>query len=293
MYESFYKLKQTPFLLTPDPGFFFNSKTHRKALAYLLYGLEQQEGFIVITGDVGTGKTTLVSYLLNQIDNRNFVIAKIENTSLQALDLLRMICAEFGLPYTESGKAQLILTLEQFFREQVTAGKRVLLIVDEAQNLPEKSLEELRMLSNLQWQGRPLLQCYLLGQNQLREILRSGDLKQLRQRIIATHVLNPLDLDETRDYIKHRLNVAGWYNDPKIDDEVIRGIHDYSGGIPRVINLLCSRMMLYGQLEQLHHIDYQAFEQVLEDVKDEYWNEADTDNNRPGKPAVMSTIPNA
>jgi general secretion pathway protein A len=293
MYESFYKLKQTPFLLTPDPGFFFNSKTHRKALAYLLYGLEQQEGFIVITGDVGTGKTTLVSYLLNQIDIRNFVIAKIENTSLQALDLLRMICAEFGLPYTESGKAQLILTLEQFFREQVTAGKRVLLIVDEAQNLPEKSLEELRMLSNLQWQGRPLLQCYLLGQNQLREILRSGDLKQLRQRIIASHVLNPLDLDETRDYIKHRLNVAGWYNDPKIDGKVIRGIYDYSRGIPRIINLLCSRMMLYGQLEQLHHIDYPAFEQVLEDIKDEYWNEADADNNRPGKPAVMSTIPNA
>lgn len=279
MYESFYNLNKKPFTLTPDPGFFFNSKTHRKALAYLLYGLEQQEGFIVITGDVGTGKTTLVGYLLNRIDNGNFVIGRIETTRLQPLELLRMICAEFGLPYAESGKAELILSLEQFFRKRLEEGKRVLLIIDEAQNLPEKTLEELRMLSNLHWQGKPLLQCYLLGQNQLGEILRSGDLKQFRQRIIATHALRPLDLDETRDYIRHRLTVAGWYNDPEIDDSVIRGVHEYTRGIPRIINLLCSRMMLYGQLEQLHRIDDRAFAQVLEDIKDEYWNE--TDNNRP------------
>jgi general secretion pathway protein A len=282
MQDSFYKFTRRPFLLTADPGFFFNSKTHKKALAYLQYGLEQQEGFIVITGDVGTGKTTLVRYLLNQISDQNYVVATIVTTSLHSDDLLRMISAQFGLRYKEMNKAQIIRNLELYFHTCVTEGKRVLLIIDEAQNLPENSLEELRMLSNLQWHGKPLLQCYLLGQNQLKQILRSGDLQQLRQRIIATHSLRPLDREETHEYIRHRLTVAGWYNDPVIDDEVIDGIYEYTRGIPRVINLLCGRILLYGELEELHRIDPGSFKQVLDDIRDEYWNEdvSDSPDNR-------------
>ncbi len=282
MQDSFYKFTRRPFLLTADPGFFFNSKTHKKALAYLQYGLEQQEGFIVITGDVGTGKTTLVRYLLNQISDQNYVVATIVTTSLQSDDLLRMISAQFGLRYKEMNKAQIIRNLELYFHTCVTEGKRVLLIIDEAQNLPENSLEELRMLSNLQWHGKPLLQCYLLGQNQLRQILKSGDLQQLRQRIIAAHALRPLDKDETHEYIRHRLTVAGWYNDPEIDDEVIDGIFEYTRGIPRVINLLCGRILLYGELEELHRIDYKSFKQVLDDIKDEFWNEDVSDSPETG-----------
>jgi general secretion pathway protein A len=282
MQDSFYKFTRRPFLLTADPGFFFNSKTHKKALAYLQYGLEQQEGFIVITGDVGTGKTTLVRYLLSLISEQNYVVATIVTTSLQADDLLRMISAQFGLRYKEMNKAQIIRNMELYFHTCVTEGKRVLLIIDEAQNLPENSLEELRMLSNLQWHGKPLIQCYLLGQNQLRQILKTGDLQQLRQRIIAAHALRPLDKEETNEYIRHRLTVAGWCNDPEIDDEVIDGIFEYTRGIPRVINLLCGRILLYGELEELHRIDYKSFKQVLDDIKDEFWNEDVSDSPETG-----------
>ncbi len=273
MYESFYKLKRNPFLLTADPGFFFNSKTHKRALSYLLYGLQQEEGFIVVTGDVGAGKTTLVSYLLKKIENQNFKIANIVNTKLEAEDLLRLVSAEFGLRYKDISKAYLLKNMSQYFKSCMHSGQRVLLIVDEAQNLPWDSLEELRMLSNLQWQGKPLVQCFLLGQKQFKKILQAANLEQLRQRIIATHHLEPLDLQETEEYIRHRLKLAGWYNDPIIDSDVVSGIHQFTGGVPRKINLLCGRVLLYGHVEELHRIDYAAFEAILDDVKDEFWNE--------------------
>ncbi|MCS3904334.1 putative secretion ATPase (PEP-CTERM system associated) [Methylohalomonas lacus] len=273
MYESFYKLKRNPFLLTADPGFFFNSRTHKRALSYLLYGLQQEEGFIVITGDVGAGKTTLVSYLLKKIENQNYTIANIVNSKLQAEDLLRLTSAEFGLRYKDINKAYLLKNMYQYFKSCAHAGKRILLIVDEAQNLPWDSLEELRMLSNLQWQGKPLVQCFLLGQKQFKRILQAADLEQLRQRIIATHHLEPLDLQETKEYIIHRLKLSGWQNDPIIDNDVIEGIHQFTGGIPRKINLLCGRVLLYGHVEELHRIDNQSFEAILDDVKNEFWNE--------------------
>ncbi|MGK0299017.1 MAG: general secretion pathway protein A [Gammaproteobacteria bacterium] len=272
MDQSFYNFYKNPFLLTADPSFFFKSSTHKKALSYLLYGLEQEEGFIVVIGEVGTGKTTLVGYLLNQIQNKNLVVANIVTSNLKATDILRMIMAEFKLDDKARTKAQYLKSLNNYFQSCVDEGKRVLLIIDEAQNLPKESLEELRMLSNMQSQGRQLLQCYLLGQIQLKEILESNDLKQLRQRIIATHYLKPLTLQETYDYMKYRLSVAGWKNDPQLDKDVIIGIYHYTRGIPRIINLLCGRILLYGQIEELHRIDYHAFEQVLEDVKEELWS---------------------
>ncbi len=273
MFESYYNLKRSPFQLTSDPGFFFNSKTHKRALSYLLFGLKQEEGFIVITGDVGTGKTTLVSHLINKVEKKNFIIANIVNSNLQEEDLLLLISAELGLQYKDMSKARLIKNINLFLRSCYNEGKRVLLIIDEAQNLPVESLEELRMLTNLQVKGKPLMQCFLLGQKQFRKSLQSENLRQLRQRIIATHYLLPLDEQETNDYIKHRLMLAGWNHDPQIDGDVITGIYEFTGGIPRMINLICSRILLYGCVEEIHHIDYAAFQEVIEDVKHEYWNE--------------------
>lgn len=267
-----YNFSCSPFQLTADPNFFYKSKTHKRALSYLFYGLEQGEGFIVITGDVGTGKTTLVSQLLKKVEPENIVTANLVNTQIMADDLLRLVSAEFGLLYKTINKAHLLRNLNMFFRSCMNEGKRVLLIVDEAQNLPRQALEELRMLSNLQWQGKPLLQSFLLGQKQFRTTLQSVGLEQLRQRVIATHHLSPLDPKETREYILYRLENAGWEDNPTIDDDVFIAIHDNAQGVPRKINLLCSRLLLYGEIEGLNHIDYSSLEVVLEDIHEEFWS---------------------
>lgn len=272
MYEKFYNFSGSPFRLNPDPSFFFNSKTHKRALAYLRYGIEQGEGFIIITGDVGTGKTTLVSRLFQTLNTSNFVVAKIVNSQLRAEDLLRMVAAEYGLDYKRPNKATILKNIENFFIKAAEEGKRVLLVIDEAQNLAPKALEELRMLSNIQYEGRQILQSFLLGQKEFREIMRMNGLEQLRQRVIASYHLRPLDLEETRSYILHRLQIVGWHERPKIDEEVFSEIHKYSNGIPRKTNLLCDRILLYSGLEQLETVDYHAFQGVLNDIEDEFWN---------------------
>lgn len=273
MYRKFYKLTRKPFRLNPDPAVFYSSKTHKRALSYLRYGIEQGEGFIIITGDIGTGKTTLVSRLFRSINTRNFVSANIVNSQLHPVDLLRMVSAEFELDYNHVNKASLIKNLELFFRSCMEQNKRVLLVIDEAQNLTAKSLEELRMLSNLQWNGRQLLQSFLLGQKEFRSMIRGSGFEQLRQRVIATYHLKSLDIDETKEYIIFRLKVSGWSGDPIIDDDVFTGIYSYTKGLPRKINLLCDRILLYACLEELHHITTQAFQAVLIDIKDEFWSE--------------------
>jgi len=273
MYRKFYNLSGKPFRLNPDPKIFYSSKTHRRALAYLRYGIEQAEGFIIITGDVGTGKTTLVSRLFRSLHNRNFVVANIVNSQLHPVDLLRMVSAEYELDYSHVNKATLLKSLELFCRSCIEQNKRVLLIIDEAQNLTAKSLEELRMLSNMQWNGRQLLQSFLLGQKEFRNMIRGSGFEQLRQRVIATYHLRSLDVEETREYILYRLKVVGWNNDPKIDDSIFSNIYSYTKGVPRKINLLCDRILLYGCLEELHHITNREFQAVLLDVADEFWSE--------------------
>ncbi|MFQ5686363.1 MAG: XrtA/PEP-CTERM system-associated ATPase [Candidatus Scalindua sp.] len=273
MYRKFYNLSSKPFRLNPDPRFFYSSKTHKRALAYLRYGIEQGEGFIIITGDVGTGKTTLVSRLLRSLKSQNIISAHIVNSQLQPSDLLRMASAEFELSYSNANKATLLKNLKSFFLSCMEQNKRVLLIVDEAQNLTSKSLEELRMLSNMQQNGRQLLQSFLLGQKEFRNMIRSSGYEQLRQRVIATYHLRPLDKEETREYIIYRLNVAGWKNDPEVDNDVFDNIFHYTKGLPRKINLLCDRILLYGCLEELHHICYQDYQSVLIDIEDEFWCE--------------------
>jgi general secretion pathway protein A len=278
MYESFYKLKGKPFQLSPDPNFFFGSRNHRRAMSYLRYGLTQGEGFIVITGDVGTGKTTLVRSLFADIAKENIVAAQMVTTQLEADDLLKMTASLFGLPCEGMSKATLLKNLESFFIARAREGKRVLLVVDEAQNLPPGSLEELRMLSNYQLAGRALLQSFLLGQEEFRKTLQGDGIEQLRQRIIASYHLNPMDQDETKSYIYHRLQRVGWHDDPHFSEDSFELIHRYTKGIPRRINTFCDRLLLFGYLEEKHVIDADVVQTVIEELKTEVGVVHDGDN---------------
>jgi putative secretion ATPase (PEP-CTERM system associated) len=269
MYESYYGLSDKPFRLRPDPHFFFGSKGHKRAMAYLEYGLSQSEGFIVITGEIGAGKTTLVRNLFNRLPKDKIVAAHIVNTHLDADDTLRMVVAAFGLPL-EGSKADLITRLEHFLRFVDQQGKRALLVVDEAQNLKPRTVEELRMLSNFQTDDRPLLQTFLLGQPEFRSTLHSADMQQLRQRVIASYHLGPMEADETRAYVEHRLATVGWKGDPAFTEAAHAVIHAYSGGIPRKVNTLLDRVLLMGYLEELHEFNDEHINAVISDISDEF-----------------------
>lgn len=266
MYESFYQLSGKPFQLSPDPSFFFGSSVHRRALAYLKYGLEQGEGFIVITGDIGAGKTTLVRTLLEDMNKRNITAIQVVSTQLEAEDLLRHIAAAFDVQSEGASKAQLLRNIEIFLKYQATQGRRVVLLVDEAQNLPQRTLEELRMLSNFQFGDKPLLQSFLIGQPEFRQILELPENEQLKQRVIATYHLGPMGVTEIRGYIEHRLKCVGWKGDPSISDAAYEAIFRFTDGVPRRINVLCDRLMLFGSLEQLHQIDDAAVASVQKEM---------------------------
>lgn len=266
MYVTFYNLSGHAFKLTPDSRFFFGSRPHKKAMAYLTYGLSQGEGFIVITGDIGAGKSTLIDHLFSQLDSAKYIAAKVVTSHLGAEDFLRMVAAEFGLPYEGLEKAVLLKNLELFFAQAFRDGKRILLVVDEVQNFPAHSLEELRMLSNFQIGEHPLLQIYLVGQPQFRQTFSHPDMEQLRQRVIASHHLEAMDFDQTRGYIEHRLGLVGWRDDPSITDLAFQKIFEATGGVPRRINLLCERLLLFAFLEEKHEIDHNIVAEVAHDI---------------------------
>jgi putative secretion ATPase (PEP-CTERM system associated) len=270
MYESFYSLNAKPFQLRPDPHFFYGSKGHKRAMAYLEYGLSQGEGFIVITGEVGAGKTTLVRNLFCKLESQRIVAAQIVNTHLDSDNTLRMVVAAFGLPYQDASKTILLTRLEQFLRQCDKQGKRALLVVDEAQNLTPQTVEELRMLSNFQTTEKSLLQTFLMGQPEFRRTLHSAEMEQLRQRVIATYHLGPMDAAETKAYIQHRLNTAGWHGDPSINDEAYVAIHEFTGGIPRKINTFCDRLFLMGFLEEMHEFRAEEINKVIGDIQQEF-----------------------
>ncbi len=271
MYQEFYGLDAKPFQLSPDVRFFFPSREHKRALSFLEYGLDQADGFIIITGDVGTGKTTLMHALLEGLDPQETLVATVVTTRLKDDDLMHLVAANFGLTVSAgASKAALLSDLERLFIQQARNGRRVLLIVDEAQNLPRESVEELRMLSNFQHQGKPLLQMFLLGQEEFRSTLLSPGFEQLRQRVIATYHLNPLDEEETRTYIQHRLSTVGWTHDPEISDDAFEAIYQFSDGVPRRINNLCDRVFLYAFLEELHRIDGSVVATVSEEIGSEF-----------------------
>jgi general secretion pathway protein A len=269
MYAEFYGLETPAFQLTPDARFFFDSAQHRRAMAHLTYGLHHGEGFIIITGEVGAGKTMLLDRLLLQIDRASFVIAKLVTTQFGGDDLLRMVAAEFGLKHEGLTKASLFGRLRDFILSQRTAGRRAILIVDEAQNLSFEALEELRMLSNIVIADVTAMQSFLVGQPQFRETLAEPALDQLRQRVTAAYHLGPLNESDTRAYIVHRLQCVGWKDDPEIAEHSFGAIYRHTDGVPRRINRLCSRLLLNGFLDQSHTISPTDVERVAAELREE------------------------
>lgn len=269
MYEAFYGLTSKPFQLNPDPSFYFGSKQHRRAKAYLEYGLLRNEGFIVITGEIGAGKTTIVRGLLDSMDPNTVTAANLVSTQLDAEDTLRMVGAAFGVRVKDVSKADLLMALEAFLVTQVSEGKRSLLIVDEAQNLTPRAVEELRMLSNFQFGKQALLQTFLVGQPEFREILQHPSMQQLRQRVTATCHIGPLDVEETRGYIEHRLKCAGGTGKPAFGEGVFEAIFKATGGIPRRINSVCDRLLLLGFLGDKDGLALQDVDEVVNELREE------------------------
>jgi general secretion pathway protein A len=256
MYAEYYKLKTMPFQLTPDCQFFFDSHEHKRALAHLAYGLAQEEGFIVITGEIGAGKTMLVERLWSELDTERFLAVRVLTTQISGDDLLHMVADGFGLRTEKADKATLLRRLEQLFADTQTAGKRCLLVIDEVQNL-----------STVTVHGRAPFQGVLLGQPQFRRMLADAVLEQLRQRVLASYHLGPLSAPETRDYVQHRMATAGWSGDPSFEDSAFAAIHRHSAGIPRKINTLCSRVLLAGYLDEIHHINDGIVESVADELQ--------------------------
>jgi putative secretion ATPase (PEP-CTERM system associated) len=286
MYENFFGLSASPFQLNPDPSFLFESKGHRRAHAYLSFGVFQGEGFIVVTGEVGAGKTTLVRALLRELDREKVVAAQLVSTQLEADDLLRSVAMAFGVPVHSTGKAELLGAIEAYLLSLVPLGQRALLIVDEAQNLSAKAMEELRMLSNFQLGQRALLQSFLVGQPELREMMRGPSMQQLRQRIIASYHLGPLEERETRAYVEHRLTHVGWKNDPALNEDLFEPLHRATGGIPRRINTLCSRLMLGAFLSGKHDIGRADLEAAIAELREELG--ADSAAGDPAAPSLAA-----
>jgi general secretion pathway protein A len=268
VYETFFRLRGTPFSLTPDTRFFFPSGGHNRALAYLRFGLHKREGFIVITGDVGAGKTTLIDMLLEDLARqRDMVAAKLIMTQWDADQLLPMVAAAFGVSDQGISSAMLLQRLVQFLTERTHAGRRAILIVDEVQNLSMRALEVLRLLANYQVDHKAILQGFLVGQASFSRLLaQTASLEPLRQRITTSYHLGAMSFDETRRYIEHRLSVVAWRSDPEFKPDSYKTIFTYTGGIPRRINSLCDRVLLVAYLEDKHAITQELVNTVIAEL---------------------------
>ena len=266
MFEERFSFQGSPFRLAPDPKFFFGSKSHNKAMAYLHYGLRQAEGFIVITGEIGAGKSVLIGHLLDQLDRSNIIAADLPTPNVPSTDLLSHILSAFRIEPAGAGKTAEIEAFEDFLFDQLNHGRRVLLVVDEAQNLPLRTLEELRVLSNMEYDGTPLFQVFLVGQPDFRETMARPDMEQLRQRVIASYHLEPLTHEETERYIEHRLACVGWKGRPRIAGDAYDAIFTASGGVPRKIHKLCNRVLLFAAIESRDGIDGAVVKTVLDEI---------------------------
>jgi general secretion pathway protein A len=268
MYESFYGLTEKPFTLTPDPKYLFLSRAHREALDHLLYGIQQREGFMVVTGDVGTGKTTLCRTLLARLD-QGTKTALILNPMVSEDELLRAILHDFGLPAAGTSKKELVDELNRFLLGVLESGQTAILIVDESQALSPRLLEQIRLLSNLETEREKLIQIILVGQLGLLDLLASSELRQLNQRISVRYQLRPLAFQETCQYIYHRLMVAGGSGGITMDPGALRALHRFSGGVPRLINLACDRALLQGFVDHSTHITTARARQAIKSLSEE------------------------
>jgi putative secretion ATPase (PEP-CTERM system associated) len=267
MFDDFYGLTDRPFQLTPDPAFYFETLTHRKALSYLSYGLAQSEGFVDVTGEIGSGKSTLVAYLMTTIDPVRLTAAQIVTSSLDGEELVHVVARAFGLLLAGDDKASARCAIEGFLHDEARAGRRCLLIVDEAQNLSVDGLEELHMLSNFQLGSHPLLQTLLLGQPEFCEtLLERPELEQLRQRVIATYHLEAMEANEVKAYIEHRLKCVGWQGHPSFDQRVFAEVYAATGGVPRQINQIVNRLLMLGAVDRRSHFDGAMLRQVVNEL---------------------------
>ena len=266
MYEKYYNLTVDPFRLVPDYRFSYGHASYSNAKAYLEYALFRGEGFITVTGAAGTGKTTLINQMLAELDNSKVKVATIAGSQLEADDLLEMVAAAFNLRIKGKGKSKLLLSLEDFFASQRARGQRSLIVVDEAQDIPDSAIEELRLLSNLQRESQLLLQVFLVGQEKLKELILRPEMDHLRQRIVASANLETLTFEETVSYVEHRLRKVGWKGDPQISGAALNLIHKSSGGTPRRINLICSRLFLYCSLDKKHKFTIDDARSVIDDL---------------------------
>ncbi|WP_260291711.1 AAA family ATPase [Sedimenticola hydrogenitrophicus] len=308
MYESFYNLKAEPFRLSPDHRFCFSHKSYAKAKAYMQYAIHRAEGFVMVTGKPGTGKTTLVNDLVDGLSQSKIVVATIVSTQLEADDLLRLVACNFGLDIDAPNKAVVLQGLSVRLRRFHEEGTRALLIIDEAQDLAASALEELRLLTNLQLNNQPLLQIFLIGQENLRDLIQKPSMEQVHQRLVAACHLDSLNEPDTKAYIRHRLDRVGWRDNPTIDEGVYPLVFQFSKGVPRRINLICSRFLLHGCVEEKHRIRAADVRTVVEELQHEQLapagfkaelpslmddEESDlypgTDNNSPTAPAIGRT----
>lgn len=267
MYEQFYGFTGRPFQLTPDPQFYFESTSHKKAMSYLGYGLAQGEGFIVITGEVGAGKSTLVAHLMERIDPAALTVAQVVTSALDGAEIVHVVAQAFGLAVEGHDKAAALGAIERFLQDEARAGRRCLLVVDECQNLDLAALEELRMLSNFQLGAHPLLQSLLLGQPEFRRtVAHHPDLEQLRQRIIASHHLEALDESEVENYVRHRLQHVGWNGRPAFAEGLLDALFRHTDGIPRRVNQVMNRLLLLGVIEEREELTLAMLGDVIAEM---------------------------
>ncbi len=267
MYQRFFNLRESPFNVNPDPRYLFMTRQIQEALAGLTYGIQNRKGFILLTGEVGTGKTTLVNRLLDWLRGQRVATAYIFNSQLQVNHLFDFIMADFEIPYDSREKSQVLLRLNQWLLERYRSGETAVLIVDEAQNLSSELLEEIRLLTNLETSTEKLLQIVLAGQPELEERLKLPQLRQLRQRITLRCRTSALSLEETYGYIAERLRIAGANGEPIFSKEAIQTIHLYSRGIPRVVNLLCEHSMINAYVDTLRPVPAHLVEEVAREFQ--------------------------
>jgi general secretion pathway protein A len=269
MYCEFYGLKERPFNVTSDPAFFFLSRKHKEALAHLSYGVSQRKGIVVLTGEIGTGKTTLCRFFLNQL-SKDVKTAFILNPYFSEVELLEAIVRDFGITTKDNSRLGLICALNGFLLRESEAGNNVVLIIDEAQNLKPNLLEQVRLLSNLETEKEKLLQVVLVGQPELNRRLNLYDLRQLRQRIMVRFHISPLEHEEIKDYINHRLSIAGTNSKIEFQDDAIKVISDFSCGTPRLINMICDRALLAGFVAETKRIDLNIINKCKEELDSYY-----------------------